>query len=108
MTLSTIVSFLVVGAPVPATLAVDGLLVATLTGRKWAVHSDALPRWHDVPFRQVRMGQFGRRIVVKKPVIMEMSGLPYLQTEGSDFVGAFWSGPRSQERSLRRRRCRQT
>lgn len=93
MTLSTIVSFLVVGAPAPATLAVDGLLVATLTNRKWAVHSDALPRWRDVPFRQVRLGQLGRKLVVRKPVIMEMSGLPYLQTEGTDFVGALWSGP---------------
>lgn len=93
MTISTLVSFLVVGAPAPATLAVDGLLVANLSGKKWAVHSDTLPRWSNLTFRQVQPGKVGRKILVRKPVIMEMSGLPYLKTEGSEFLGVLWSGP---------------
>lgn len=84
--------------PAP-TLAVDGLIIGSYQNKKWVVSDDKLPTWKNVTFMAIRYGSAGKAVTVKKPVIMEMTGCPYLLIGDRTPLGAYWSGPKHPSRA---------
>lgn len=77
----------------PAVLAVGGLLIGSYNAHHWTQSPEALPTWKRLRFQEVKIGKVGKSVVVSEPVIMQMSGLPYLKPDGDKWLGAMWSGP---------------
>jgi hypothetical protein len=91
--MTTLLTLLVLGKA-PNTLAVDGLLVANYRKGKWSVCPSTKPTWKSVAFTQIGIGKLGATVNVPGAIIMELSGMPYLDLRQRPLNETLWNGPK--------------